>query len=174
MTKLINIFGGPGIGKSTVIAGLYHYMKLKHINVEIAHEVAKDYVWEEQLGILHNDQLLVFAQQHRRIYRLMNKVDYIIVDCPLLMCIPYIAEGFLRGLEPLIVESHHTFDSQSFVLNRTDAEYNPEGRYHNEIESIEKHREIVDVLHKYDIPYSEIDVGPEAPKKIMSLLYPYL
>jgi len=174
LTRLINIFGGPGVGKSTVIAGLFHYMKLQQINVEVAHEVAKDYVWEEQLDILHHDQLLVFAQQHRRIYRLMNKVDYIIVDCPLLMCIPYIADGFLKGLEPLIVESHHTFDSQSFVLNRSDATYNPTGRYHNESESIQKHKEIVDVLIKYDIPYSEIDVGPEAPKKIISLLHPYL
>lgn len=146
-------------------------MKLKQIEVEVAHEVAKDLVWENQSDILTKDQLYVFALQHRRIYRLVDRVEYIIVDCPLLMCIPYIAEGFLTGLEPLIVESHHTFDNQSFLLNRRpDHKYVTEGRYNTEEESFRIHEKLVDILVKYDEPYIEVDVGEEAPKTILSLL----
>ena len=171
MTKLINIFGGPGIGKSTVIAGLFHLMKINQIEVEIAHEFAKDLVWDNQTDILKTDQLYVFAHQYRRIYRLMNKVEYIIVDCPLLMHIPYIADGFLVGLEPLIVESHHTFNNQSFLLNRRpDHKYVTEGRHNTEEESFRIHDELVDILNKYNEPYTEVVVSPDAPKTILSLL----
>ena len=141
------------------------------MSVEIAHEVAKDLVWENRMDILREDQLIVFAEQHRRVARLIGKVDYVIVDCPLLMCIPYICEGFYKNLEPLIVESWNAFDNISFVLERSpDAVYVEDGRYHNKQQSIEKHQEIVDVLVKYDVEYTSINVHPEAPKTIVSLL----
>ena len=159
LTKLINIFGGPGIGKSSTVAGLFHQMKIQHLGVEIAHEFAKDMVWDDRLDILKEDQLYVFANQHRRIKRLIGKVDYVIVDCPLLMCIPYIATGFYDSLEPLIVESWNAFENISFVLNRSpDAVYDNRGRYHSESESAEKHAEILAILHKYNVPYTNIDV----------------
>ncbi len=170
MTKIINIFGGPGVGKSTVIAGVFHEMKINQISVEVANEYAKDLVWNNQLDILHEDQLYVFAHQHRRIYRLVDKVDYIIADCPLLMCIPYIAEGFYTTLEPLIVEAWNNFDNQSFVLNRPKGfKYESGGRYQNEEGSIEKHNQIVAVLNKYNVPYTEFNVNT-AVTNILAML----
>lgn len=70
MTKIINIFGGPGVGKSGIAAGVFSKMKANHIQVEFAAEVAKDYVWEERFNVLKNDQLAIFAKSHRRIDRL--------------------------------------------------------------------------------------------------------
>lgn len=170
MTKIINIFGGPGIGKSTTIAGIFHEMKKNQLDVEISHEFAKDLVWNNQFDILNEDQLYVFANQYRRISRLINRVDYIIADCPLLMCIPYIAEGFFTTLEPLIVEAWNRFDNQSFLLTRpTDVKYENEGRYHDEEGSIKKHNEIVDVLNKYDVSYTEFNVN-HAVTNILALL----
>lgn len=170
-TKIINIFGGPGIGKSTVIAGLFHKMKINHINVEVANEFAKDLVWNNQSDILIEDQLYIFAHQHRRIYRLINRVDYIIADCPLLMCIPYIAKEFYTNLEPLIVEAWNSFDNQSFVLNRPkDLKYESRGRYQDEEGSFKKHKEIVDVLIKYDVRYTEVDVDEHTVDTIYETL----
>lgn len=172
MTKIINIFGGPGIGKSTVIAGLFHEMKINNMNVEVANEVAKDMVWENRFDILREDQLYVFAKQHRRIWRLINKVDYVIADCPLLMCIPYIADGFYKNLEPLIAESWANFDNVSIVLNRPQGvEYVTSGRYHDERQSEQLHVDIVGVLHQYQVPYLEFNVRPETPKDIMTALF---
>lgn len=168
MTKIINIFGGPGIGKSTIVAGLFHQMKIRHIDVEIASEVAKDYVWENRFDVLMEDQLIVFAKQHRRIFRLLNKVDFVIADCPLLMCIPYIPANSYDALEPLMVEAHRAFDNINFVLNRAEVEYNPNGRYHTEDESIAKHNEIVAVLEKYGCDYTEVNVEPNAPEKMIA------
>lgn len=143
-------------------------MKIRHLDVEIANEVAKDYVWENRYDVLKEDQLIVFAKQHRRIFRLADKVDFVIADCPLLMCIPYIPKNSYKLLEPLMVEAHNAFENINFVLNRPNVEYNPNGRYHTEDESVEKHNEIVAVLDKYDPNYFEVDVGPKTSEEIIS------
>lgn len=46
--KVINLFGGPGIGKSTLAAGLFEHMKIAGFNVELVNEYAKDMVWEQR------------------------------------------------------------------------------------------------------------------------------
>jgi hypothetical protein len=143
-------------------------MKIRHFDVEIANEVAKDYVWENRYDVLKEDQLIVFAKQHRRIFRLADKVDFVIADCPLLMCIPYIPENFYENLEPLMVEAHFAFDNINFVLNRAQVEYNPNGRYHTEEESNTKHLQIVDVLHQYDPNYIEVNIGPNTIEEMIS------
>ena len=168
MTKIINIFGGPGIGKSTTVAGLFHQMKMKHLEVEIANEVAKDYVWENRYDVLKEDQLIVFAKQHRRIFRLADKVDFVIADCPLLMCIPYIPKNSYKLLEPLMVEAHNAFDNINFVLNPPNVEYNTVGRYHTREQSNALHEEITNVVEKYDGNYIKVDVGPNTIDEMIS------
>ena len=34
MTKIINLFGGPGIGKSSISAGLTYRLKKNHISLQ--------------------------------------------------------------------------------------------------------------------------------------------
>lgn len=48
MTTYVNIFGGPGVGKSTTAADLFVAMKKAGYNVELVTEVAKDFVWEDR------------------------------------------------------------------------------------------------------------------------------
>ena len=44
----VNLFGGPGIGKSTTAAGVFNLLKLHGIETELITEFAKDLVWEER------------------------------------------------------------------------------------------------------------------------------
>lgn len=170
MTKVINIFGGPGIGKSGIAAGVYASMKAAHKNVELVTEVAKDYVWENRFNVLTSDQLIIYAEQHRRMDRLRGHVDYIVTDCPLLMCIAYIPPGFYKGLEPLIVESARSFDNTNFVLGRAEGTHSDNGRYHSEQQSIDKDREIVDILGTYDPTYDVIPVNEYTVETIFRLV----
>ncbi len=48
-TLVINMFAGPGAGKSTLAAGTFFRLKCLGVNAEIAPEYAKDLVWEESL-----------------------------------------------------------------------------------------------------------------------------
>jgi len=155
MTTVINIFGGPGSGKTTLAAGLFHKMKINQVEVELVSEYAKDMVWEERPNIM-DDQLYIFTKQYRRIVRLIDKVDFVIVDSPLLMCNAYILPGYFTKLEPLIVEVFNTFNNINFVKARTTV-YNSNGRCQTENQALQKDRDILDVLQKYSAPYYDTD-----------------
>ena len=89
LKKLINFFGGPSTGKSTYAAELYSDMKKRKLSVELVSEFPKDLIWDGLDTILLCDQLFVFANQHRRINRLVGKVEYIITDSPILLSTIY-------------------------------------------------------------------------------------
>ncbi len=87
-TKIINLFGGPGAGKSTTMSGLFYKMKMDGMNVEFASEYAKDLAYEKTIDLLQN-QMHVFAEQFRRQWRLIDQVDFIITDSPLILSSVY-------------------------------------------------------------------------------------
>ena len=49
---VVNLFAGPGSGKSTTCAGVFAKLKLAGVNCEMALEYAKDKVWEERIKYL--------------------------------------------------------------------------------------------------------------------------
>ena len=65
-TIIVNLFAGPGSGKSTSASGIFHNLKLAHINSEYVSEFAKDAVWGENFKVLEN-QIFVYGEQHNRI-----------------------------------------------------------------------------------------------------------
>ena len=46
MSKLINLFGGPGIGKSSIASGITYKLKKKHINCDMPYEFPKALAWD--------------------------------------------------------------------------------------------------------------------------------
>jgi len=88
VTKIINLFGGPGVGKSSIAAGLTYKLKKKHISCNNPYEFPKTVAWDNNISAI-KDQLFIFANQHRGIAQAYGKVDYIIVDSPILFSIMY-------------------------------------------------------------------------------------
>ena len=64
MSKLINLFGGPGIGKSSIASGITYKLKKKHINCDMPYEFPKALAWDNNQSAIQ-DQLYVLANQHR-------------------------------------------------------------------------------------------------------------
>ena len=58
---VVNLYGGPGSGKSTTAAGIFSELKMLGLNTELVTEYAKDKVWEKHESILDN-QIYVFAK----------------------------------------------------------------------------------------------------------------
>src|SRR5574343_173021 len=78
-TIVINLYGGPGVGKSTIAAGLYYRMKQLGISCELVSEFAKEAIYDGNKKIF-NDQYYIFGTQHYRMLRLMGEVKYIIFE----------------------------------------------------------------------------------------------
>ena len=142
---VINIFGGPGVGKSTLAAEVFAHFKKNKLNVELVTEYAKDLVWEERNNIL-KDQLYILAKQNRRLERLRNKgIDVVVTDSPLLLGKIYFdlynfndinniskKDSLLREL---IIETFLSYNNMNVLLSRNkDFEYQTTGRVQKNVE----------------------------------------
>lgn len=128
-TLVVNLFGGPGTGKSTTAAGVFHKLKLAGVNCEFAPEWAKEKVWAGEEITLDN-QLYVFGKQYHRIWRLIDKVDMIITDSPILNSILYYQDENPH-FPAMIASEHFRLNNFNVFLQRVKP-YNPSGRLQDE------------------------------------------
>lgn len=165
-TKIINFFGGPGSGKSTLAGELFGYLKHERKDVEYVSEFAKDLTWEKRHLALDN-QMYVFGEQFHRMYRLLNDVEFIITDSPLLLSNIYIDEAFEKfktfdALETLkvnfktaVLYSHFAMgENYNYFVDRKGRKYLEKGRNQKEEEAIvidKKIRNYLDGCIGYDI-----------------------
>lgn len=172
MTTIINLFGAPGSGKSTIAAGLFHAMKTEHYNVELVTEYAKDMVWEERHNVF-SDQIYMLGKQNRRLLRLDGKVDYIITDSPILLGICYMVDtAYNNSLERLIVDVFNSYNNVNIFLNRTHS-YQELGRNQNEQEANQLAFDIKQLMDKYEIKYCDFNTSdPNVLSGVMSWLNP--
>lgn len=152
---VINLYGGPSSGKSTMGASLFSEFKNLGYNVELATEVAKDLTWEESFNSRSN-QIYVFGKQQHRLWRLRNKVDFIICDGALLNCILYskIHNCYSENFYNLVVEEYNKYENVDIFLNRVKP-YNPNGRTQSEDEAKETDNKTIELLQdvRGDIGY---------------------
>jgi hypothetical protein len=83
-TIVINLFGGPGVGKSTAAAELFAHLKRAGMDCELVREYAKEWAWEGRV-IRPIDQVYLLAKQIKRESSLYGKVDFIVTDSPVLL-----------------------------------------------------------------------------------------
>ena len=166
MTKVINLFGGPGAGKSTIASGLFYYMKIAGYNVELASEFIKEKVYE---GTKYpfRDQLYTYACQNKRIKQMLGKVDFIICDSPLFLSVVYQSEE-----TPLFtnyaVENFNRYDNVNFLIRRHH-KYQPTGRIHTEKQAEGISSLIEERLSEFRIKYTTLNSG-EALNEILRVL----
>lgn len=171
-TIIVNLFGGPGSGKSTTAAGLFHKLKINGINCELVTEFAKHITWKEDFNTLKN-QIYVFAKQHDRMFHLKDKVDVIITDSPIIMGLSYCNWDLMsRSFEQLVVDEFNRTDAVNinYFINRVK-EYNPSGRSQTEEEAKEKDMEIKTLLNKYDVPFETIDGNENAVDWLFNIIF---
>lgn len=138
MKVLVNLFGAPGAGKSTVATGIFSRLKLLGVRAEYVGEVAKDFTWEERKRSL-DFQPYVTAKQSRNIERLMGKVDVVVTDSPPLLgsfYAKYYGLTYPESFHRFALDMHTTYlqPALNYYLRRTKA-YDPIGRNQDEAES---------------------------------------
>jgi len=164
-TLVVNLFGGPGAGKSTMAADLFAKLKVSGVECELVTEFAKDLVWRESWKTF-DDQLFVFANQHHRLKMVYGKVDVIVTDSPLICAIPYSRkEGGL--FRQIVIERFDSFNNLNFFIERNVDHFSEIGRKHSLEESKMIDEEIKDLLEQNDVRYLTVDNGLGKPIKRM-------
>lgn len=163
-TLVVNLFAGPGAGKSTTAAGLFFELKSRGINCELAAEYAKDLTWEERHRTFQN-QVYIFGKQHHRIFRLLGQVEVVITDSPLLLSVVYDGEK-RETLKQLVYEEHRKMWTYNVFIKRMK-KFNPKGRVHDLEESRALDNMILDALDDAGECYEVFDGTPDGLTKIV-------
>jgi pantothenate kinase-related protein Tda10 len=170
---VVNLFGGPGVGKSTCAAAIFSLLKLHNVNVELITEFAKDLTWEGRYKALDN-QIYVFAKQYHKMWRVRNQVEVMVTDSPILLSQIYGACN-ANCFNEMILHAFNEFNNLNYVLVRTDKKkFNPVGRNQNEEESKIIDARIVDMLTHSGIQHrnvlSNYDGINEVTKNVLGFL----
>jgi hypothetical protein len=133
--------------------------KLKY-NVELVTEYAKDCVYEKQFNILNNDQLLVIANQNRRIQRIEESnenIDYVITDSPLLLSKIFAVKNNVKhnflSFQDFCIDLFASYDNINLVLNRNNITYDSNGRIENYTEALDLDKQILNELNYWKFDY---------------------
>jgi predicted ATPase len=160
MTKYINLFGGPGTGKSTTAAALFVEMKKAGYKVELVTEVAKDFVWEDRATTL-TIQPYITIKQFRNLVRLKGKVDYVITDAPILLGCVYAdlyASHLPASYKQFILDLHkQELDPSVNIVLRRAFEYDATGRYQNKDQAEGIDLAISEVLQSNSIRWTPLN-----------------
>lgn len=153
-TLIVNLFGGPGVGKSSTAAGIFSLLKLHSVECELVTEFAKDLVWEERYKTF-GDQQYIFGKQHHRIWRLRDKVDVIITDSPIMLSAVYRQETLSQSFVDSVVETTNSYNNYNVILTRAK-KYNPNGRNETEEQAKDLDRKIKTVLGSEHMFWEEV------------------
>lgn len=170
---IINIFGGPGAGKSTGAAYVFSKLKMLGINVELVTEAAKDLTWEEAFNNL-KDQIYVFGKQQHRIFRCADKVDVIITDSPIFLSTIYNNDYMIGdSLYHLVMDVIDKYDNYNVLLQRVKP-YNPAGRTQTAEESdnisTKVEQALIDSNQEYELVNGDINGYEYIFRKVVSIL----
>ncbi len=151
-TRIVNLFGGPGVGKSTRMGEIFAKLKKDDITVEMAPEYAKEMVWQEETPNILNNQIHIFGVQQNRIHRLLGKVDVAVTDAPLMNSILYDSTGN-EHFHKLVYNQFKSLNNINIFLERTTGQYETYGRMHDEKSAKEIDEELKEILTNYSISY---------------------
>lgn len=173
-TVIINLYGGPGTGKSTMAAAIFFEMKARGLNVELVREFVKDWAWEGR-KIKHNEQIYIFAKQAFRESIFYGKVDYVVTDSPLFLSEVYESHYFgnakLTGglYKKWLQANKDEMISVNYFLNRP-LKYQQEGRYETEEEAKMIDNKIKSALKSQGIPFKKVNTINGEKKIVDDLL----
>lgn len=158
-TIVVNLYAGPGAGKTTSAWEIAARLKKENISTEYVPEYAKEVVWENKNSWLLDgsvkSQTMLFEEQHRRIARLDGKVSAIVTDSPLLLNLMYV-NGSATELEEMVFEAYGKYNNFNMFIKR-GGEYEQAGRLQTLEESIKIDNGIKDLLSTHDIFCGEYD-----------------
>lgn len=164
MARIVNLFGGPGAGKSTTRAGVFNRLKLAGVKCEEVVEWVKYKVYEKSEYVF-TDQMYVFAKQRKWLRQVADHVDIVVTDSPILLSSIY-GDPNDDLFNQLILREFNSFNNINFLINRTKP-YAAYGRNQTEDEAHGVDRQIENFLIEHNIPFIEV-IGNEMAAQVIT------
>jgi len=164
---VINILGGPGVGKTIITSDLFSAIKRKFISCDVSREVIKDFLYEQSLKAI-KDQLKIFTDQYFQLEVKKEDVDVVITDSPLIFCAIYDKDK-CPFLKALILDRFNKCNNLNYHLLRDEnIPYETQGRY-QDIEGAKKvDDDVLKFLLEEKIPFKTVyGVGPDTLQIIL-------
>lgn len=170
----INLYGGPGCGKSTLSALLFTELKLRGLNTELVREFAKELVYEDKdmINLKEADRIFIMAEQMRREAILHGKVDYLITDSPVLIAAYYYnskpAIELAKNLMSVFDQAEESKEYHFYISRGEDDAFEQYGRAHGFEESKKIDKEMMSFLNSIGVKFYVIKGNPnERLKQIL-------
>ena len=139
-TLNINLWAGPGVGKSTTAAALFYKLKLAGIVAEWVPEHAKYLHYSGTL--LQTSQKAIVEAQAKTQGILQGHVEVTVSDAPVLLSLAYARAEELPELFEVAHEATRGWQTLDVLLHRDfTGAYEQAGRYQNENEAKRFHTE---------------------------------
>lgn len=170
--KVVNLFGAPGVGKSTIAAGLFYFMKMSGMSVEHVTEYAKYLVLTGRVSQLENEQLYLLAKQHHKQHILRGQYEWAITDSPLLLCAYYAPSATTPPkFGELVHQYNDSFDNYNVFLTRglekEETSFEEQGRLQGKVDALRIQNEQIEFLTEAGVPFQTLEIGGEDTARVL-------
>ena len=179
--RRINFYGGPNIGKTTLVSDLFVCLNKAGLPCGRAEEHIKSWAYEGR-SPTGFDQVHLFGRQIRNEdVILRNSEETVLCEAPLLLCTYYSRRMGMPGwqhLRDLALEFESFYPALHVMLNREEWEYKVAGRYESREQALQIDSEIEIFLHECNwvfledieksngIPLAFVKASPSDPETI--------
>ena len=165
VTMRINIWGSPGVGKSTIACKIFSHLKADGYNIELVLEYIKKWTYIDRMPQGFDQYYISAKQMHREYIALSAGFDHIVTDCPVLLnCFyaEYCNLSFSKSLIDIALEFEKKYPSFNIFVKRHNRRHSDIARFHNEKESLEIDAKLKQFVEKYNFfPIIEWDLTNE-------------
>lgn len=166
--RVINIFGGPGAGKTTLAMSVFTSLNMQQKKIEYVDEYAKELTWNQSFKLMEN-QRIIFANQHQKFYRLRDALEIVVTDAPLFNSIVY--SGKDEDNKTFHADVFHEFNKYqnlNFFLKR-ETTYQTHGRTQKLEDAMKVDEEVLRCLEYFNVPYVSLGLK-NATETILSFI----
>jgi hypothetical protein len=142
--RRINLFGGPGCGKSITATNIRAQLGFMGYNIELVEEFIKDWTYIHRAPTGSDNFFIQASQIQKEDIRLRDGVNLIVSDAPIFLHYFYASyhkDPFALAMCSAAMEIETLYPSLNIFLIRDEQFYSQQGRYENlsqakEIDSI--------------------------------------